>query len=124
MPEQINKILAQLINHEARISALENTGLKNAPKTESATKTQKRPKGKGRGEDLFPPIERLVQDGFFREAKIDLDVVSELQRRLLTHRKPLRASIVNAMRRMVREGILERMEIVRNEKTLIAYKNF
>ncbi|MCH7730871.1 DEAD/DEAH box helicase family protein, partial [Patescibacteria group bacterium] len=78
---------------------------------------------KSKAEDLVPQVKQLLQDGFFKEAKIDLDVISELQRRLLTRKKPLRASVVNVLRKMVRDGILERTEITRDKKILIVYKN-
>ena len=76
-----------------------------------------------RVEDLSPPIQGLIQSGFFKEAKIDLEVVSELQRKLLTKKKPLRASVVNVLRKFVRKGVLDRIEITKDKKTLIAYKN-
>jgi len=118
---QIKKILAQLAEHEKRIHSLENIESKKVPKKESAKNMRKR--SKARGEDLLPPIQGLVQGGFFEEARVDLDVVSELQRRLLTRKKPLRASVVNVLRRLVRVGSLDRTEITRNKKTLIAYQN-
>ncbi len=117
---QFQKILDQLENHEKRISLLEGSEVKNFPKKIPVDDKRKRTKGKG--EDLHAPIQRLIQDDFFKEVRTDLDVVSELQRRLLTHKKPLRASVVNVMRKMVREGILERTEVIRDERTLIAYK--
>lgn len=118
---QIKKILAQLVDHEKRIHSLENIESKKVPKKESAKNMRKR--SKVRGEDLLPPIQGLVQNGFFRDARVDLDVVAELQRRLLTRKKPLRASVVNVPRKLVREGSLDRTEITRNKKTLIAYQN-
>jgi len=118
---QIKKILTQLAEHERRIHSLENRESKRAPKKESVKNMQKRSKAKG--ENLLPSIQGLVQDGFFKEARVDLDVVSELQRRLLTRKKPLRASVVNALRKLVREGSLCRTETIKDKKTLIAYKN-
>lgn len=117
----IKDILDKLKDHEKRIYSLENIELKKVPKKESVKNIRKR--SKARGEDLLPPIQGLVQGGFFEEARVDLDVVSELQRRLLTRKKPLRASVVNVLRRLVREGSLDRAEITRNKKTLIAYQN-
>ena len=115
--KEIKKILQ---DHEKRIRALESGKVTNTTKKKPTDDSKKRPKGKG--EDLYASIQRLVQDNFFKEARTDLDVVSELQRRLLTRKKPLRASVVNVLRKMVREGVLERTEATRNERTLIAYK--
>lgn len=117
---QFQKILDQLENHEKRINLLENGKIKSP--SQKIPVDAKRKRTKGKGEDLYTPIQRLVQDNFFKEARTDLDVVSELQRRLLTRKKPLRASVVNVMRKMVREGTLERADVIRNERTLIAYK--
>lgn len=117
---QFQKIFTQLEDHEKRIRALEDGKIKDAVKQKLAAGSENRSKSKG--EDLYAPIQRLVQDNFFKEARTDLDVVSELQRRLLTRKKPLRASVVNVMRKMVRDGILERIEVIRNKRTLIAYK--
>jgi len=80
-------------------------------------------KKKNKAEDLRAPIQKLFDFGFFKEAKIDMDVFSELQKKLLTKQKPLRSSIVNVLRDMVRKEILERVDVVRGERTLIGYKN-
>lgn len=117
--EELQKILMQLEDHEKRIRALENGEVESSTKKKPAELGRK---VKSKGEDLYLPIEKLVQNGFFNETRIDLDVVSELQRRLLTRKKPLRASVVNVLRKMVRDGVLERMEAIKKEKTFIAYK--
>ncbi len=80
-------------------------------------------KKKGKAEDLKLPIQKLFDGGFFKEAKIDKDVFSELQKKLLTRQKPLRSSVVNALRDMVRKEILERVDVVQGKKVLIGYKN-
>lgn len=117
MPEeQIKKIIAQIADHESRLQRLEGSKPKSITKAVAAP--QKR---SGKGEDLHPPIQKLLDSGFFNEARIDLDAVSELQKKLLTRKKPLRASVVNVLRKLVRDGALERTEIVRNERKLIAY---
>ncbi|MEX2013962.1 MAG: hypothetical protein WD896_01250 [Parcubacteria group bacterium] len=113
---QIKKILDQLTDHEGRLQRLEGSKPKSV--TKAATVPKKR---QGKGEGLHPPIQKLFDSGFFNEARIDLDVVSELQKKLLTRKKPLRASVVNVLRNFVRDGMLERADIVRNEKKLIAY---
>lgn len=115
---QLQKILEQLADHEKRIRVLEGGDISSDAKKNPDNKNKKH---KSKGEDLYAPIYKLVQDNFFKEAKIDVDVVSELQRRLLTRKKPLRASVVNVLRKLVRDGVLERTEIVRNEKKLVAY---
>jgi len=119
--EEFQKLVKRLEDHESRIRILE--GINTTDKRPLKNKTKTNSNKKGKGEDLFPPIQTLVKNDFFKDEKIDLDVVLELQRKLLTQKKPLRASVVNVLRRMVRGGILERTEIVRGKKTLIAYKN-
>lgn len=125
--EQVRNLLAQLADHEKRIRLLENdvSNKKNfsgdgRPDSQNKKDATKR---KGKGEDLSPPIQVLFKNDFFKDSRIDLDVVSELQRKLLTQKKPLRASVVNVLRRMVRSGILDRIEVAKNKKTLIAYRN-
>jgi len=112
--EQAKKLLEECLNI---ISQLENKVGKNQPQKKIKNKYSKTS-----GEDLHPPVKILIKNNFFEEAKIDLDVVSELQKKLLTKKKPLRSSVVNVMRKMVREGILERTEILKGKKILIAYK--
>ncbi|OGY26703.1 MAG: hypothetical protein A2Z11_04265 [Candidatus Woykebacteria bacterium RBG_16_43_9] len=117
--EQIQKILQRLDNHDKRIGVLEGkkviTGMQEEKKVRKPIKSK--------AEDLTPPVKKLFDEGFFKEAKIDLGVVDELKNRLLTKKKPLRASVVNVLRKMVREGFLERATIARGKKSLIAYKN-
>ncbi|MBI4084893.1 MAG: hypothetical protein HY432_00015 [Candidatus Liptonbacteria bacterium] len=115
--ELINKILTQLKHHEERISALE--GVKTEPKGKKVRQSVI----KGKADDLTLPIRKLFDEGFFKEARVDLEVVDELQKRLLTKKKPLRASVVNVLRKMVRNNLLERAEIARGKKNLIAYIN-
>ena len=116
---QLQKVITQLENHEKRIRVLEGGEVRNLPQKEFTQRSRKQNKSKG--EDLHPPIQKLVDSGFFSENKIDLDVVSELQRKLLTSKKPLRSSVVNVLRKLVRDEVLERTEAVRGEKKLIAY---
>ena len=66
---------------------------------------------------------KLFDSSFFKEPRIDMEVFSELQKRLLTKKKPLRSSIVNVLRDMVRKDLLERIDVVRGKKKLIGYKN-
>lgn len=80
-------------------------------------------KKKNKAEDLKAPIQKLFDSGFFKEAKIDTDVSFELQKKLLTKQKPLRSSIVNVLRSMVRSDLLERIEVFHGKKKLIGYKN-
>jgi hypothetical protein len=115
---EIKKILGQLANHEQRITNIENIKPQKTPKVSIVKRPQKRP---GKGEDLHPPIEKLLKNSFFKGVRIDTDVVTELQKKLLTNKKPLRASVVNVLRSMVRSGILERTEVVKGKKTLIGY---
>ncbi len=86
-------------------------------------KTVKSSKKKSRSEDLTAPIQKLFDGGFFKEMKIDTEVISELQKRLLTKQKPLRSSVVNVLRGMTRKELLERVSTTRGKRILIAYKN-
>jgi hypothetical protein len=116
---KLQNIFAQLEDHEKRIRVLEGSEVKNLPKRKPAHSSKKQTRNKG--DDLYPPIQKLHEGSFFNDAKIDLDVVSELQKKLLTRKKPLRASVVNVLRKMVRDGSLERIGVTRSEKTAIAY---
>jgi len=117
---QIQKILERLEDCEKRIKILEGNKSKSHPQKNS---TYFGKKTKSKAEDLNPPIQKLLKEGFFREAKIDIDVVSELQKRLLTRKTPLRASVVNVLRKLVREEILVRIGIIKGKKQVIAYQN-
>lgn len=117
---QMQKILERLEDCEKRIKVLEGNKIKGRSQKNS---THLGKKTKKKAEDLNPPIQKLLKEGFFREAKIDKDVVTELQKRLLTRKTPLRASVVNVLRKLVREEILERTGIIKDKKQVIAYQN-
>lgn len=120
MNEQVKAIFAQLADHEARLNVLEG---KRAVTTKKSTlKKGPRSLKTKKGEDLSAPIHALLQKGFFSEPKVDLDVVNALQKKLLTKKTPLRASVVNVLRSMVREDSLERVDTVVDGKERIAYK--
>lgn len=119
--DQIKKILAKLESHEARIGAIENIVQKKSTKVGHGIGEKKQSQRKGKGDDLSAPVQKLLQGGYFKEARVDLDVVFELQRKLMTRKTPLRASVVNVLRNMVREDVLERTEVTRDGKILIAY---
>lgn len=112
--EEINKQIFE------RLEKIEGVVFGQNKITEKPTKIAKK---KNKAEDLKAPIQKLFDSGFFKEAKIDTDVFSELQKKLLTKQKPLRSSIVNVLRDMVRKGLLERVDVVRGKRTLIGYKN-
>lgn len=112
--EKINKQIFE------RLEKLEKAVFSSNKVTGKLIKTAKK---KSKAEDLKAPIMKLFNSGFFKEAKIDTEVFSELQRRLLTKQKPLRSSIVNVLRGMVRKDLLERVEAIREKKKLIGYKN-
>lgn len=103
-----------------RLEKLEKVVFRSKKIIEKPTKTLKK---KGKAGDLKAPIMKLFDSGFFEETKIDTEVSSELRRKLLTKQKPLRSSIVNVLRNMVREELLERIEAIRGKKKLIGYKN-
>lgn len=112
--EEINKQIFE------RLEKLEKMIFSSGKIVEKSTEVLKK---KGRAEDLKVPIMKLFDSGFFKEAKIDLAVSSELQRKLLTRQKSIRSSIVNVLRDMVRKELLERTEVIREKKKLIGYKN-
>ena len=111
--EQTNKQILE------RLDKLEQAVF-DMDKTKKLTQIVKR---KNKAEDLKVPIMKLFDSGFFKEPKIDMEVFSELQKRLLTKQKPLRSSIVNVLRDMVRKDLLERFDVIREKKKLIGYKN-
>jgi hypothetical protein len=111
--EQTNKQILE------RLDKLEQAVF-DMDKTKKPTQIVKR---KNKAEDLKVPIMKLFDSGFFKEPKIDMEVFSELQKRLLTKQKPLRSSIVNVLRDMVRKDLLERVDVIRGKKKLIGYKN-
>ena len=120
--EKIIKIVGQIqdgldeIKKELGVSnTLTEEIKKNKPKLSG--------KKKNKAEDLKVPIQKLFDSGFLKEVKIDMDVSSELQKKLLTKQKPLRSSVVNVLRDMVRKGLLERVDVVKGKRTLIRYKN-
>lgn len=78
---------------------------------------------KEKGVDLHRPIRSLYDAGFFRDGKNDLDVIQELQKRLMTTKKPLRSSVVNVLRKMVSEGQLNRDYVTKDKKSILLYKN-
>lgn len=103
-----NSVFGSAVNHLEITGKTGRQGVKNK---------------KERNEDLIAPIRKLCDGGFFNIPKIDLEVLSELQKKLLTKKKPLRASLVNVLRKMTRKEVLERVEIVKGKKKLIAYQN-
>lgn len=117
---QLEKVLKQLESHENRIRALENAGSDDSPKGESASQKQEQLRGKG--ENLFPPIQKLLKDGFFTEGRNDVEVCSVLTLKLLTKKTPLRASVVNVLRAMVKKDLLTRDKIQRDKRSVLAYK--
>lgn len=114
---EINKILE---DHEKRIGMLENSEAGNI-KIEKL-KTENKKNAKSKGEDLFPPIQKLLKDGFFKDWQTDLDVCNALIIKLLTKKKPLRASVVNVLRAMVKKDLLARERVQKNKRQVFAYK--
>lgn len=117
---QFQKTIEQLADHEKRIRVLESGEVKNPVRNGSADRNKKIPKGNS--EDLFPPIQKLFDSGFFKEWQTDLDVCNALTVRLLTKRKPLRASVVNVLRAMVKKDLLVRDKVQKNKRKVFAYK--
>lgn len=117
--KKINKILR---DHEKRIRILEDREVRNPFKKPFANTRKMRQKSKSKSENLFPLIQKLFDSEFFREWKTDLDVCEVLKVRLLTKKKPLRASIVNVLRVMVKKGLLVRDKIRKDKRKVFAYK--
>ena len=78
---------------------------------------------KSKGIDLTQPIKKLYEDKFFSDSKTDLDVKDKLELDLLTEKSPKRSSIVNVLRKMVKDGLLTRDKILKGKRTIIGYKN-
>ncbi len=122
MPDkQFEKILAQLEDHEKRIRVLENGGATKNHQVEQLKKKGKA-KPKNKGEDLFPPIQKLLDDKFFKDWQTDLEVCNALRIKLLTKKKPLRASVVNVLRALVKKSLLTREKVQKNKRQVFAYK--
>lgn len=90
---------------------------------ESTAAIVKKQKRKNKLENLEAPIAKIFNAGFFKESKNDKEVLSELKRKILTKQKPLRSSVVNVLRRMVKKELLERTEIIMNKRKVIGYKS-
>ena len=80
-------------------------------------------KKKSKGIDLTQPIKKLYEDKFFSDSKTDLDVKDKLELDLLTEKSPKRSSIMNVLRKMVKDGLLTRDKILKGKRTIIGYKN-
>ena len=86
-------------------------------------KSKLRGRKKSKGIDLTQPIKKLYDDKFFSDSKTDLDVKDKLELDLLTEKTPKRSSIVNVLRKMVKDGLLTRDKILKGKRTIIGYKN-
>jgi len=75
-----------------------------------------------KGLDLNIPISKLHKDGFFKNGRTDIEVCEELHLKLMTPKKPLRSSVVNVLRAMVKKGLLVRQKIQREKRTILIYK--
>lgn len=78
----------------------------------------KRTKGVG----LNIPISKLHRNGFFKNGCTDIEVCQELYLKLMTSKKPLRPSVVNVLRAMVKNGLLVREKIQKGKRTILVYK--
>ena len=118
--DNIQQLQKKLEDHEKRIRVLEGKGIKTS--IGASLKKNKKTNSKNKGEDLFPPIQKLLKDEFFEEWKTDLEVCNMLTVKLLTKRTPLRASVVNVLRAMVKKGLLNRERIQKDKRSVFAYK--
>ena len=63
----------------------------------------------------------LHERDFFEEGKTDNEVADELQKSLLTQKKPKRASVTNVLRSMVAKNLLYRQKINRGGRNILGY---
>ncbi|MCU0641573.1 MAG: hypothetical protein MUC35_05740 [Candidatus Margulisbacteria bacterium] len=115
----LKRIVERLDDYERRIRAIESS--QSEPPLRKNTKMD-RPTAKSRGEDLFLPIQKLIKEHYFHEWRNDVEVCDVLRIQLLTKKKPLRASIVNVLRAMVKNGKLIRDKIQKGKRRVFAYK--
>jgi len=121
--QQISKISQQLADHEKRICRLEGVADEN-PSNNLEIKTNETQKvsPKSKGDNLLPPVQKLIQDGYLKEWRSDVEVCQNLSMKLLTKKKPLRSSVANVLRAMVKKGILTRNKIQRDKREILVYK--
>mgnify|MGYP001575581284 CR=1 FL=1 len=109
--EEINKqIFERLEKLEGVVFATEKKAIKKEP-----TKRTK-------GIDLNIPISKLLSEGFFKSGRTDIEVCQELRLKLMTSKKPLRSSVVNVLRAMVKKGLLMREKMQKEKRTVLIYK--
>lgn len=77
---------------------------------------------KGSSINLIQPIRKLFEENFFSDYKKDVDVLKELKTKLLTTKTPKRASVTNVLRKMVKNGLLNREKIISGKRKVLAYK--
>lgn len=118
--EIIQQILNRLNDHENRIHHLEGEGIKN-PEAVLIEKKRKA-NARSKNDDLFSPIQKLLKDNFFAEARSDIEVCDALTLKLLTKKTPLRASVVNVLRALVKKELLIRDKIQKGKRSLLVYK--
>ncbi|MDD5760737.1 MAG: hypothetical protein PHF45_01635 [Candidatus Pacebacteria bacterium] len=118
--DNVQQILGKLEDHEKRIRALEGRKVKDLKM--ASLEEERKTNTRNKGEDLFPPIEKLLKDGFFAEWRTDIEVCNTLTLKLLTKKTPLRASVVNVLRAMVKKGLLIREKIQKGKRFILAYK--
>lgn len=118
--DNIQQILSKLEDHEKRIRALEGEEEKDLKMVLLGERQKINTKNKG--EDLFPPIQKLLKDEFFTEWRTDVEVCNTLTLKLLTKKTPLRASVVNVLRAMVKKGLLTREKIQKGKRSVLTYK--
>ena len=110
--EEINKqILERLGQLEKAVFATKKKETKNEPgrRTKST--------------DLNMPISKLHKEGFFKNGRTDVEVCQELHLKLMTSKKPLRSSVVNVLRSMVKKGLLNRDKVKNDKKVVLSYRN-
>jgi len=106
-----------------RLERLENAVLGKTQEVTTASGTKSRKINvRSKGENLFPPIEKLLEEGFFNEWRSDVEVCKQLVLRLLTKKKPLRPSVVNVLRAKVKNETLVREKIQKEKRNVLSYK--
>jgi hypothetical protein len=121
MENQFEEIIKRLDNLEGRVRELEGSASKGDQGEIAPPQTKNGPH-KNRGENLFPPINKILEKGFFKDYRTDKDVCEKLKLDLLTKKRPLRASVVNVLRAMVKKDLLSREKIQIGKRQVLAYK--
>ena len=121
--DKILKYINQIENAILELKKIIGTKEARLEKLTKIKKNRIEERQKDKSIDLTQPIRRLFDENFFSDYKTDVDVVKELRIKLLTTKTPKRASVTNVLRRMVKNGLLNREKIASGKRKILAYKN-